>query len=349
MATEGEEVASATLDSDLESKSSIGSMHSNATKRAGIEELIELKMEIANQQATIDTITAQLHNFEINNAKLLSSLSRENTARRAAEKSNEELTEQLRQCREREVELRREAMASSVTRPAMMKQSSTLDWGYADESDRSILDRLKKLEEENEELHMENARLLQRQERSDSVHTDCTENLTRSLDSSEYKTSQPQHSRRQARSDFGASLLTLGSSIKLPFTKMVRSGSELSVRATFEEETLTARSPSTGTLRTATSDAERNDNNNPREGTLQAHVKAQRHWSSGDGWRQKMAEENARSDSRRRWGSYHEEDCDGEDNEEGRGIGGWLNGWKVFGKVDEELDGEGANGARMKV
>ena len=349
MATEGEEVASATLDSDLESKSSIGSMHSNATKRAGIEELIELKMEIANQQATIDTITAQLHNFEINNAKLLSSLSRENTARRAAEKSNEELTEQLRQCREREVELRREAMASSVTRPAMMKQSSTLDWGDADESDRSILDRLKKLEEENEKLYMENARLLQRQERSDSVHTDCTENLTRSLDSSEYKTSQPQHSRRQARSDFGASLLTLGSSIKLPFTKMVRSGSELSVRATFEEETLTARSPSTGTLRTATSDAERNDNNNPREGTLQAHVKAQRRWSSGDRCRQKMAEENARSDSRRRWGSYHEEDYDEEDNEEGRGIGGWLNGWKVFGKVDEELDGEGANGAKMKV
>jgi len=349
MATEGEEVASATLDSDLESKSSIGSVHSNATNRAGIEELIELKMEIANQQATIDTITAQLHNFEINNAKLLSSLSRENTARRAAEKSNEELTEQLRQCREREVELRREAMASSVTRPAMMKQSSTLDWGDADESDRSILDRLKKLEEENEKLHMENARLLQRQERSDSVHTDCTENLTRSLDSSEYKTSQPQPSRRQARSDLGASLLTLGSSIKLPFTKMVRSGSELSVRATFEEETLTARSPSTGTLPTATSDAERNDNNNPREGTLQAHVKAQRRWSSGDGWRQKMSEENARSDSRRRWGSYHEEDYDEEDNEEGRGIGGWLNGWKVFGKVDEELDGEGANGAKMKV
>eukprot|EP00985_Skeletonema_marinoi_P023867 scaffold16132_cov66-Skeletonema_marinoi.AAC.1 len=77
-------------------------MHSNATKRAGIEELIELKMEIANQQATIDTITAQLHNFEITNVKLLSSLSRENTARRASEKSNEELTEQLRQCRERE-------------------------------------------------------------------------------------------------------------------------------------------------------------------------------------------------------------------------------------------------------
>ncbi len=327
---------------------SICSNPTNISNRADLEELIQLKMEIANQQATIDTITARLHNFEIDNSKLSSSLSREIKARKAAEKSNEALTEQLRQCREREVELRREAMASSATRPQMMKQISTVDWGDADESDRSILDRLKKLEEENEELIRENAQLRQKQEMRESAETECTEQCT-SLDSTEHKTSQPQTSqhqapRRQARSDLGASIFTLGSSIKMLSSKMVRSGSEVSVRASFEEETSIERAVSIGTLdSTAIPVVERKYNNNPQGGTLQDHMKAHRRRSTGDGWRQKMAEESAkgtRAVSRRRWGSYHEED---EEEEEGRGIGGWLNGFGVFRKVDEEVDGEGAD------
>lgn len=299
----------------------------NTSNRADIEELIELKMEIANQQATIDTMTTRLHNFEINNSKLSSSLSREMKARRDAEKSNETLTEQLRQCREREIELRREIMASSLARPPMIKQISTVDWGDADGSDRSILERLKRLEEENEKLIRENERLRQQQEVRESASIEeCAEPST-TLDSSERKTSKPPTSepqpsqnyvpRRQARPDLGASILTLGSSIKLISSKMVRSGSEASVRANSYEETPKEKSPSMG--------------------TVEDHVKAQRRWSTGDGWRRKMAEEKgARADSRRRWGS-----CNDEEEDEGKGIGGWLNGFGVFGKVDEEVGGGG--------
>lgn len=340
--------STASMSSIYSDSESICTTPTNTSNRADIEELIELKMEMANQQATIDTITARLHNFEINNSKLSSSLSREQKARRDAEKSNETLTEQLRQCREREVELRREIMASSVTRPPMIKQISTVDWGDADGSDRSILDRLKRLEEENEKLIRENERLRQQAEVMESASTECTEPSKR-LDSSERKTAEPPPPeyapRRQARQDLGASILTLGSSIRLISSKMVRSGSEASVRANFYEETSRERSPSMGTLdSTATYESKY-----PQGGTLlQDHVKAQRRWSTGDGWRRKMAEESARgarADSRRRWGSYNEEEYE----EENKGIGGWLNGFGVFGKVDEEVNGEGAGPAGVKV
>lgn len=350
--------STASMSSSVYSDSeSILTTPTNTSSRAAIEELIALKMEIANQQATIDTITARLHNFEIDNSKLSSSLSREKKARRDAENSNETLREQLRQCREREVELRREVMASSVTRPPMMKQISTVDWGDADGSDRSILDRLERLEEENEKLIRENERLRQQQEVRQGADTECTEQAT-SLDISVHKTSQPTAPepepclhyapRRKARQDLGASILTLGSSIKLISSKMVRSGSEASVRArsgseasvraTDAEETSRERSPSSGDLNATAANVAQSKY--PKGGTI-LDQKAQRRWSTGDGWLQKMAEEEgARADSRRRWGSYNEE----EEEDEGKGIGGWLNGFGVFGKVDEEVDGGGGTG-----
>ncbi len=346
--------STASMSSIYSDSESICSTPTNTSNRADIEELIELKMEIANQQATIDTMKARLHNFEINNSKLSSSLSREKKARKDVEKSNETLTEQLRQCREREIELRREIMASSVPRPPMVKQISTVDWGDADGSDRSMLDRLKRLEEENEKLIRENERLRQQQEERESADTeerttepstslDSSERKASRLDTSERKTSEPQppeqsqpsqnyapqRKARQGRPDLGASILTLGSSIKLISSKMVRSGSEVSVRATYYEETPGERSPSIET---------------PDD-----HVKAQRRWSTGDGWRRKMAGESGarggRADSRRRWGSYHEED----EEKENKGIGGWLNGFGVFGKVDEEVESQGASPAGVKV
>lgn len=305
-----------------------------------IEELIAHKMEIANQQATIDTITARLHNLEINNSKLSSSLSQEKGARKAAEKSNEELTEQLRKCRESEIELRREVMALSTTRPPMMKQSSTVDWGDANESD--LVDRIKELEQENEELSRENARLQRQQQMRESVKTDCTEPPT-SLDSSEHRTTQPQSPQHQARPNLGASLLSLGSSIKIPLTKMVRSRSDVSVtsRANLEEEEmLKGIATSAGNLDDiAASDAECTYSNNSEEGTLQRVKKAQRRWSTGDGWKQKIADESAEGALNvRRWGSHSLDDLN--KDEEGKGISGWLNGFSLFGKVDEEVDGD---------
>lgn len=326
--------------SDSESKSCTSTIKTNTTSRVHIEALIELKVEIANQQATIDTITAQLHNLDIVNSRLLSSLSREESARKAADKSNEELTEQLKQCREREVELRREIMASSLTRPVMTKQSSAVDWGDADDdkdgSDDNdnahsiLLDKLKKLQQENEILSKENKRL--RYGMSESINTECTEPLTR-LDSSE-RNSLQSRARHQARPEesLGASLRSLGSSMKLPFTKMRRSRSDIGQYNTnyFEEEPLKGRAPSTGTLddikdnflgfATASSGAEEIGNSSPRGINLQAHMKAERRWSTGGGGLQK---ETVESDG-------------------GRGIGGWLNGWRVFGKV-VEVDEDGAS------
>ena len=311
-----------TLRASMNTKGSAA--QSNSTNRLAIEELIELKMEIANQQAAIDTITARLHNAEIDNSKLTSSLSQEKNARKAAEKSNEELTEKLTKCRESEIELRREVMSLSSARPPMMKQSSTVDWGDADESD--LVDKLKKLEQKNEELSKENARLKRRLSR-DSFKTDCTDPPT-SIDVSE---------RTAPANNIGASLRSLGSSIKIPLTKLVRSSSEVSVpsRASCEE----------GGVKdaTATSDAERKSfsNNNSEGGTVQRHEKFQRRWSTGDGWKKKIADETSAGARavRRRWGSYNLDDLD-EEEEGGNGIGGWLGGFSLFGKVDEELDGD---------
>ena len=131
-----------------------------------IEKLIELKLEMANQQATIDTLKARLHNLEITNSKLSSTLSHEQSTRIRLEKSNKELREKLQQCHEkeeelrdtiqvckaREAELRKEVITlkpspsqnSLVASPSvvasrrdsMEKQISTVDWGDdADEHD----------------------------------------------------------------------------------------------------------------------------------------------------------------------------------------------------------------------
>lgn len=325
---EGEHMAS--VNSDSESKSSISTTNTSGTSRAHIQTIIKLKMEMANQQATIDTIAAQLHNREIDISNLLSALSLEKSARKAAErarevadKENQELTEQLRQ---KEVELQLEAMTSrsstpSLPRPEMVKQSSTVDWGASDRSS-SI-----KVEKEEDLSKEKNARLPQG--RRGSINTEVTEHST-SLDSSSgHEVSQPQpRSRARPEDRLGASLRSLG--LKLPFTKMRRSRSDMREYANnyFEEELVRERAPSTSLddikddsrgFATASSDAAGIDNG------LQNF---QRRWSTGDrGQKKKTILED--------------------DNEEGRGIGGWLNGWNVFGKVDEVDDDEGASADMM--
>ena len=55
-------------DDTAASKSS--STHQSMDDKLDIEKLIELKLEMANQQATIDTLKARLHNLEVTNSKL---------------------------------------------------------------------------------------------------------------------------------------------------------------------------------------------------------------------------------------------------------------------------------------
>jgi len=221
-------------------------------------------------------------------------------------------------------------MASSVTRPAMMKQSSTVDWGDVSDKDNSddnnndvsvLLDNLKKLEQEKEDLTKENERLRHGMRRS-SINTECTEPST-SLDSSEHKSSQPKP-RHQARPEesLSASLRSLGSSMKLPFTKMPRPRSDMRL-VEFEAELDKSRSADVikdnfRGIASASSGAEETDTSSPRGIILQANMKAERRRSAGDGWWQKTTV----------------------DGVESRGIGGWLNGWRAFGKVDE-VDDEG--------
>jgi cell division septum initiation protein DivIVA len=212
-----------------------------------------------------------------------------------------------------------------------MKQSSTVDWGDADESD--LVDKIKKLEQENEELSKENSRLKRRLSRGESFRTDCTDPPT-SIDSSE---------RTAPANNIGASLRSLGSSITIPLSKMVRSSSEVSVpsRANREEGGRQERTTSAGSIidATAVTDAVRKYySNNCGGGTIQSHEKFQRRWSTGTGWKQKMANE-----TNRRWGSCNLDDLDEEEEHEGvKGIGGWLGGFSLFGKADDELDDDEA-------
>jgi len=120
----------------------------------------------------------------------------------------------------------------------------------------------------------------------------------------------------------------------------------------FDEELLKDSCPSTGTLddikdnvrgfASASSGAEETDNSSPRGIILQTNIKAERRWSIENGGQQKTTVESRRTRTERRgWGSWREGDSD-----ESRGIGGLLNGWRVFGKVDE-VDDEGASTGMM--
>mmetsp|Transcript_11631 Transcript_11631/g.25495 ORF Transcript_11631/g.25495 Transcript_11631/m.25495 type:complete len:470 (-) Transcript_11631:434-1843(-) len=73
--------------------------------KAHIDDIIELKLLVANQQATIDTVSSKLHNFELAN--------RQRTTNEASKISNLEaenrnLAAQLNESREREISLRKE-------------------------------------------------------------------------------------------------------------------------------------------------------------------------------------------------------------------------------------------------
>ena len=79
----------------------VTSSSSSTKNKDAIHELIELKMLVANQQATIDTLSSKLHNLELLQ-------SRQQQRQRGLEVENKKMTSQLNDCREREIQLQNE-------------------------------------------------------------------------------------------------------------------------------------------------------------------------------------------------------------------------------------------------
>lgn len=76
-----------------------------------IEEVIELKLKIANQQATIDTLASRLRNLQHSNRQLCNMDQRQT---KSLKDENRNLADQLNECREREIHLRSEANAQRI-------------------------------------------------------------------------------------------------------------------------------------------------------------------------------------------------------------------------------------------
>lgn len=117
--------SSLSADGDSASKSSKSSKSTHHSM-VDIEKLIELKLEMANQQAAIDTLKARLHNLEITNSKLSSSLSHEQSTRIRLEKSNKEIRDKLQQCHEKEEELRDTIQVYKAREAELRKEVITL-------------------------------------------------------------------------------------------------------------------------------------------------------------------------------------------------------------------------------
>lgn len=79
---------------------------------SNIEQIIELKLVVANQQATMDTLSSKLHNFELANRQLRHELRRVDQSNKSSvkkvEAENRKLADQLGDCREREISLMQE-------------------------------------------------------------------------------------------------------------------------------------------------------------------------------------------------------------------------------------------------
>ena len=74
--------------------------HDDASTRTrpSIDDIIELKLLVANQQATIDTLSSKLHNLEILNTRRFDE---EQSKVAKLEKENHTLTKRLGECQEK--------------------------------------------------------------------------------------------------------------------------------------------------------------------------------------------------------------------------------------------------------
>eukprot|EP00578_Thalassiosira_sp_NH16_P029186 CAMPEP_0181103620 /NCGR_PEP_ID=MMETSP1071-20121207/14964_1 /TAXON_ID=35127 /ORGANISM="Thalassiosira sp., Strain NH16" /LENGTH=481 /DNA_ID=CAMNT_0023186709 /DNA_START=38 /DNA_END=1483 /DNA_ORIENTATION=+ len=79
---------------------------------ARIKDIIELKLLVANQQATIDTLSSKLHNLEVANRQLMPS---EEFRRKNLEAENHRLAIKLIECRESEIDSRNELRNSQLS------------------------------------------------------------------------------------------------------------------------------------------------------------------------------------------------------------------------------------------
>ena len=104
------------------------SSSSSAKNKHAIHEIIELKMLVANQQATIDTLSSKLHNLElpanstnqhnrhIHHQPSTLDQSQQQQRLRGLEVENQKLTSQLNKCREREIRLLQNEFAAASTK-----------------------------------------------------------------------------------------------------------------------------------------------------------------------------------------------------------------------------------------
>ena len=104
---------------------------SSIKTRMNIDELIELKLLAANQQATIDNLSSRVHNLELANTQLKKSASRV----KELEVENQRLATQLSQCQQRELSLSKQlnSQLEGKDREELMRQfyssiSSNVVW-----------------------------------------------------------------------------------------------------------------------------------------------------------------------------------------------------------------------------
>ena len=131
-------------DRSLVSTSKGGSMTSSA--KAHIDSIIELKMLVANQQATIDTLASKLHNLELSHRQLKNS---ETGRNQNLESENRNLATQLNECRAREISLRNELNATSTT-------TTTRSAGVGEQQQAQVNNNNEDTERENRDLKREN-------------------------------------------------------------------------------------------------------------------------------------------------------------------------------------------------
>lgn len=92
--------------------------------KAHIDDIIELKLLVANQQATIDTLYSKLHNSELSNRQRKTN---EASHIQKLEVENQVLATHLNECREREISLRNELHNSIKDKNQELDNRQALD------------------------------------------------------------------------------------------------------------------------------------------------------------------------------------------------------------------------------
>mmetsp|Transcript_31028 Transcript_31028/g.67107 ORF Transcript_31028/g.67107 Transcript_31028/m.67107 type:complete len:557 (+) Transcript_31028:62-1732(+) len=95
---------------------------------SNIEQIIELKLLVANQQATIDTLSSKLHNFNLAHRQLRRI---DQTRVKKLELENRQLADQLEQCREREKSLMGELKWGGYNDDPVMRENAHLRYQLA--------------------------------------------------------------------------------------------------------------------------------------------------------------------------------------------------------------------------